>query len=327
MTTKTPVKSRSRGLEEVDTRTAQEILASGYELVKLWDENSNTWLICRKKDGQLFLGYPWEPSIPFVKLLGQGTGQAVGALLNHANLVNTIINIPMNILQGAKNQVQYFSVWDFCDAGSLGGFMKMTGAAGVPRQEVTTDGRVKKYLPESLVWHVAISMLRALAWLHEGYREEVCIVWEGDEPTMETRGWRAETEQDGSMGEDWMPILHRDIRADNIFFQHPRGSETYGYCKLGNFSKAFVSGHVHNTSGGQVVCSANDKVPLRKLRQHMSVQDIYTVKKVSSWLFVVPPAFKPYGVPGDNQSDISRRTNDLILEARSCTTSEKCYTR
>lgn len=272
------------GQEGMPTRKAEEILASGYEQVRVWDEDSNTRLIRRKADGQLFLGYPWEPSAQFAGLLERGAGEAVAALLNHANLVNIINNISVQVFQGSsEDKVEYFSVWDFCDAGSLSGFMRRpAGTGGVPRQEVTADGRIKKFLPESLVWHVALSMLKALAWLHEGYRQEPCIAWVGGEPIPQIRGWRAEEEQDGALGEDWMPILHRNIRADNIFFQHPRGSETYGYCKLGNFSEAFVSGHVHNNSGGQVVCSEDDAVSLDKLRQYMAVEDIYTVKKVST---------------------------------------------
>lgn len=283
MASAVPGDLRVEGQEEEQARRAQEAIASEYELVKVQDEDSKTWLVRRKTDGQLFLGYPWEPSAPFAELLEQGAGQAVAALLNHANLVNIINNLPARVFRGSQDQVEYFSVWEFCDAGSLGGLMRATaGAAGVPRQAVTADGRARRFLPESLVWHVATSMLKALAWLHEGYREEPCIAWEGDEPVMETRGWRAETGPDGSVGEDWMPILHRDVRADNIFFQHPRGSETYGCCKLGNFSRAFVSGHVHNRSGGQVVCGSSEAlVRLDKLRQHMAVQDIYTVDKVS----------------------------------------------
>lgn len=306
------------GEEDIQTRKPEEILASGYEQIKIWDEDSNTWLIRRKADGKLFLGYPWEPSAQFAGLLERGTGEAVAALLNHANLVNIINNIPVQMFQGSKDKVEYFSVWDFCDAGSLGGFMRRpAGTGGVPRQEVTADGLVKKFLPESLVWHVALSMLKALAWLHEGYRQEPCIAWAGGLPFTQIRGWRAEEEQDGSMGEDWMPILHRNIRADNIFFQHPRGSETYGYCKLGNLSKVFVSGHVHNISGGQVVCSEDDTVPLDKLRQHLAVEDIYTVAKVSSHHLTSWSSLQAYGA-------VFHRTNALTSKAPTCTSSEKC---
>lgn len=261
-------------------RKVREELSSDYKIVKMWDEDTKTWLIHRKSDDQQFLGFPWNPSRQFVELLDRGAGIAATALLNHLNLVNPIAQIPMESFQGNLEQAEWFSVWDFCDAGSLAEFMSSPpGVGGVPKQELTACGRVKRFLPESLVWHVTISMLRALAWLHEGYREEVCIDWEGDTPLRQIQGRRAETDERGSVGEDWMPVLHRNIRAENIFFQHPRGSETYGNCKLGNFSKAFVSGHVHNNSGGQVVCSEDGTVPLDKLRQHMAVQNIYTVKK------------------------------------------------
>lgn len=269
--------------EEAEAKKAQEVVASEYELVKMRDEDTKTWLIRRRTDGELFLGFPWQTSPQYAGLLERGAGDAAAALLNHANLVNIINNIPVEVFRGSKDQVEFFSIWEFCDAGSLAAFMQRpAGTRGVPRQEVTREGRVKKFLPESLVWHVAISMLRALAWLHEGYREEPCIEWPGAEASVKWQGWRSEAKADGSMGEDWMPILHRNMTADNIFFQHPRGSETYGHCKLGNFSKVFVSGHAHNMAGGQVVCSEDDTVPLDKLRQHMAVQDMYTVPKVSS---------------------------------------------
>lgn len=280
----------SVGKEEAEAGKAQEMMASGYEFVKKWDEDSETWVIRRKADGELFLGYPWKTSPEYAGLLERGAGEAVAALLNHANLVNVINNIAVKAFSGSKDQVKIFSIWDFCDAGSLAAFMQRpAGTQGVPRQEVTRDGRVKKFLPEGLVWHVATSMLRALAWLHEGYREEPCVEWAGAEPWVKWQVWRSEAKQDGSMGEDWMPMLHRNMTADNIFFQHPRGSETYGHCKLGNFSKVFVSGHVHNMAGGQVVCAEDDKVPLDKLRQHMAAQDMYTVPKVSSVLLLLPP--------------------------------------
>lgn len=285
--------------DKVQFMRATETLASGYELVKVWDEDKQTWLIRRKADSQQFLGFSWKTSCRFARLLDNGAGSAVSALLNHANLINIISNVPVQVFGGSKDQVEYFSIWDFCDAGSLSSFMQRpAGTLGVPRPELTACGRVKEFLPESLVWHVAISMLQALAWLHEGYRAKPVIVRGlGDDfsdlsPIVETRDWRAETERDGKMGEDWMPVLHRNISAGNIFFQHPRGSETYGYCKLGNFSKAFVSGHVHNLSGGQVVCSEDDSVTLDTLRKHMAVKDISTVPKVSSHRCIFTLSYK-----------------------------------
>lgn len=306
--------------EEAKAAKINQYKENEYELVKFWDEASGTWLLRRKEDSQLFLGFRWEASQEFADMLQRGAGEAVAQVLNHANLVNVISTVPIKIFNGLVDEVAYYSVWDFCDAGSLGEFMRRTaGIAGVPRPMLTAEGRIKRFLPESLVWHVAISMLRALAWLHEGYREEACTEWKYGEPEQKARGWRADVKEGGTMNEDWMPILHRDIRADNIFFQHPRGSETYGYCKLGNFSKVFVSGHVQNRSGGHVVCSEDGEVPLYKLREHMAVHDIYTVKKVSSPLSL--PSFLP-----DNKSDESR-TRGHTLKAPSYTASGKCSIR
>lgn len=128
------------------------------------------------------------------------------------------------------------------------------GKKGIlPRKEdmgtVITQGKpsqvVKRgaggFLPESLVWHVAIGVLRALMFLHEGKRDVISV--EKDAATGQFKRVRTvkgppETEP------DWLPILHRDIRAENIYLQHPRGIETYGQVKLGGFEQCYVSGSV-----------------------------------------------------------------------------------
>lgn len=48
--------------------------------------------------------------------------------------------------------------------------------------------------------------------------------------------------------EDWHALLIRDISPGQIWFQKPRGKETYGKCKLGGFQWVKVCGSV----GGKV---------------------------------------------------------------------------
>ncbi|RYO77556.1 hypothetical protein DL766_005027 [Monosporascus sp. MC13-8B] len=86
-----------------------------------------------------------------------------------------------------------------------------------------------RFLPESLCWHVLCSVLKALAWLHDG---------------VTSLKFNEQLGQYIEMGPDdpyWQPILHRNITPANIFFTHPKRHETYGLCKLGNFGQAFVS--------------------------------------------------------------------------------------
>jgi serine/threonine protein kinase len=65
-----------------------------------------------------------------------------------------------------------------------------------------------------------------------------------------------------------MPVLHRDVRAENVFLQHPRGIETYGPVKLGNFGRCWVSGGVARSTETPVVAVAEgDGVTLGGLRE------------------------------------------------------------
>ena len=199
-------------------------------------------------------------------------GEWVSGVLDGVGPVFDVVN---NLKDKKGKQVERWVVWDWCDAGSLKGLVehygggvgecvvwghvdeeekgkKGKGAAkgkgGLPRKEdlgtVLTKGRPstikegKGFLPESLVWHVALGVLRALMFLHEGKRDVVSV--EKDPATGTFKRVRRvngppETEP------DWLPILHRDVRAENIYLQHPRGVETYGPVKLGGFEHCYVA--------------------------------------------------------------------------------------
>jgi serine/threonine protein kinase len=81
-------------------------------------------------------------------------------------------------------------------------------------------------------------MLKALAFLHEGRRSRPVMVGPPDCVNGEVLYHVPGDEL------DWMPILHRDIKPQNIHFQHPKGIETYGACKLGNYGRCVVSAHI-----------------------------------------------------------------------------------
>ncbi|KXH65447.1 hypothetical protein CNYM01_09957 [Colletotrichum nymphaeae SA-01] len=148
-------------------------------------------------------------------------GRTVSHILNHENIISLAGYLRQQPLdpRAEKQATEDYLVWDICDAGTL--------------EILFADHRHAEhepgcFLPESLCWHVLTSVIRTLVWLHDGYRQEV------DWVTGE-KSWAA-------TDTEWMPILHRGIEAQSIFFQHSRGKETYGVCKLGKFGRAFVSG-------------------------------------------------------------------------------------
>ncbi|KAJ4012965.1 hypothetical protein NW752_006235 [Fusarium irregulare] len=150
-------------------------------------------------------------------------------ILNHENLLSIVGIMQYQVFtqcqapEAEQDNVELL-VWDFADAGNLSNLF---------RHYPVEDS--SHYLPESLCWHVLRSMTRAVTWLHEGKR--LVYQHEGDDPED---GFK----QDWlTINTDWFSILHRAIEPKNIWFQHPRGTETYGQCKLGDLSKAAVTCH------------------------------------------------------------------------------------
>ncbi|KAI1649403.1 uncharacterized protein F4817DRAFT_35646 [Daldinia loculata] len=188
--------------------------------------------------------------------------QEVKAIINHENLIclRDWFSIAMLKPKSRDYQKRTFIVWDNCDAGTLENLLVEEYDKYKPDQEtddstsspdtedetsdtdtkmtdvdvyVNKTDKPKKFLPESLCWHVLTSVLKALAWLHDGSPEVVRIGPNkyGMDPTP-----------------DWNPALHRDITPANIQFQQPRRKETYGQCKLGNYGSLYLSNH-HNGDG------------------------------------------------------------------------------
>lgn len=150
-------------------------------------------------------------------------------IFNHENLVSLVGKIHLEPFVGSQKKgqtkVEEYLVWDFCDAANLSVLFD-----DLPRSDPSY------YLPESLCWHVLRSLTRALAWLHDGVRLEF-------DPSKSKCPSSEYEPKWSAVDQDWLPILHREIKPVNIYFQHPRGIETYGLCKLGDFSKAAVTGH------------------------------------------------------------------------------------
>lgn len=256
-------------------------VSSQYELTK--ELAPDTFLVRRKSDGQLFLGYPWdvETTAPgFHALMQRGANDAVLALLNHSNLISHVDTIHSYVTRRGELAHQTVSLTDYCAAGTLWNFMEKTPVQPVINLETN---RVQKWLPESLCWHVALSMLKALAWLHEGFRDEdvIAVMQEIGAAWQKSAGETAR-----GRGEDWMPVLHRGVNATNIYFQKPQGSETYGLCKLGNFGEVFVSGHIDVAGAAPVVCSEDGECRLEEVienvRRLANGDSIFDIEKVST---------------------------------------------
>ncbi|PNY29831.1 Uncharacterized protein TCAP_00259 [Tolypocladium capitatum] len=167
-------------------------------------------------------------------LYGFGQAAVIARIFNHENIVSLAGHIqqqpPVGGADGEQETtaIDGFLVWDFCDAATLSALFLNRPCKSAAY-----------YLPESLCWHVLRALTRAVTYLHDGKRLAVDADGGGSDGPRRT-----------TMDKDWNPILHRAIEPDNIFFQHPRGAETYGLCKLGNFGTAAVTGHVLGPGDG-----------------------------------------------------------------------------
>ncbi|WQF83936.1 Putative protein kinase [Colletotrichum destructivum] len=180
-------------------------------------------------------------------------GRNVSHILNHENIISLAGYLRQRPVHPHVDATEDYLVWDICDAGTLENLLA----------ERDCEREPGCFLPESLCWHVLVSAMRALVWLHDGYRQDV------DWVTGERRWKKTDAE--------WMPILHRGISAQTIFFQHPRGRETYGVCKLGKFGKAFVSGVPARRDGapkGETPLPHSIGFPIAPKEGHMSLTDM-----------------------------------------------------
>ncbi|KAK8044935.1 hypothetical protein PG993_004959 [Apiospora rasikravindrae] len=265
-----------RGLS---TRAAPELSrqASKYDFTS--EVSPGIWKVVRKNDRAHFLARDvssWlldhgsdEPNHTSLLLLldKQRMIEPLMAVLNHENLVNFVDWVQLIGWKDSKrpDQATHFFIYDYCNAGTLENLFQTETRIAPSCSEATcieVPVDPNRFLPESMCWHVLCSILKGLAWLHDGLREDL------NPHTKEYEIFDA--------GLDWQTILHRDIAPSNIFFCHPHTmSETYGQCKLGNLSKAFVSGHVNGVLGdrvppgqGKVLAGQDGFEPLEKLRQN-----------------------------------------------------------
>lgn len=219
-----------------------------------WKQIDKTHAYYKNKlTGQIYIGhltnlYDNEADRRTFALMVNGAGDAAANVLNHENLVSIhteIMEQQWILSKGADDELLSDShrliLYDYCDAGTLQTLLRRPPVAR------TAHG---PFMPESLCWHVATSLIRALQWLHEGIRDIYDVaenrqgrVWWADQ----TRCIRVRVRSEPQVG--WLPILHRDIRAENIMMSHPKGIETYGTVKLGGFRKCVVTGGILHGDG------------------------------------------------------------------------------
>lgn len=294
--------------------------------------SNNFYLVQRLTDGEILLARPTRnnndapPSVggPQLELLLQFAGaQSAADLLNHENLISiydemtAVPSIPRLLGDGRNGAeegdtagvVNRWLILDFPEAGTLQDVLDdyalpdppvPASSTGLPSAAASAATQHGGFLPESFIWHVALGLLRALQWLHEGVRDTYDAVSPSDLPPSNpapttarerraaaARSMAARAKQPSLQPKpnpnpkeylrvrgkttperDWMPVLHRDIRASNVFLQHPRGTETYGAVKLGGLERAVVSGSAGLMRDTPVVAmEGEDGVGLDLLRE------------------------------------------------------------
>lgn len=160
-------------------------------------------------------------------------GSAIAQIFNHENIISIVGHIKTHhaATSSGRAHLEEYIVWDYCDASNLSALFQSKPCEST-----------EFYLPESLCWHVLTSLLNAITYLHDGKR--LFLDTEASAGGAK-KMW-------ASVDQDWLPILHRAVEPRNIFFQQPRGVETYGMCKLGNFEHAVVTNHVITPDGEDV---------------------------------------------------------------------------
>ncbi|TLD17241.1 uncharacterized protein PgNI_01343 [Pyricularia grisea] len=241
-----------------------------FRIIKYYDLNHDPTKtlveVERTSDGEILLGRRIDKkttSSNFVEMFNNTPAKdLIKQLLNHENLVSIAGEVAGARIVGPNGSKGVESckylVFDHCDAGTLDTMLRN------PPVPLTSTG----FIPPSLCWHLLVSLLRALAWLHDGYREDGVGTAVNAPRGMDYDGY----EQDNWFEDaDWLAVLHGKITPENVFLQRPRGSETYGLVKLGNFSDAQVATHVRGANGVLVAFKrfrgeASSSEQLEKLR-------------------------------------------------------------
>lgn len=199
------------------------------------------------------------------------TAVTISRLLNHPNIVSLIDIVHTSSLEGSVSEAGKhgdLTVWEDMNAGMLSYLLPQVNDLPDLDDEASwavlaAQNHSRLSLPEGLCWHVLRSISRALLWLHHGVKETVGIPGE----------WERHDD-------DWQPILMMDVSPGQIWFQHPKGNEHYGHCKLGGFQYAKVTGY----PGGKVAKAGRiDVMPSAKKYYWAPVRSIHRQRVVTMW--------------------------------------------
>jgi len=108
---------------------------------------------------------------------------------------------------------------EFCDRGSMDDVFDKYNKRNIWARE-NKKGLFR--VPEGFLWHILIGLIDAMAYLANG-RSYV------DPDVLDTKP-----------ADDWIPVVHRDIKPDNVLFRSrdTLGSTKYPYCVVSDFGLA-----------------------------------------------------------------------------------------
>jgi hypothetical protein len=191
--------------------------------------------------------------------------------------------IAVRITRPVNSRPLRMLLWDYADQGTLQDVLDDYYPPG-GSTNIATSGKREK-IPESFIWHVTLSLLSALQYLHTGRRNvKQAVPQTAEEAEQDAnalrlalgeaaaseklRRWFTRERIVEEPYEDWWPVLHRNIKPENVFLQRPRGTETYGPVKLGGFERCFVpSGALPNVP--LIGPEGDEEVGIAALRNRM----------------------------------------------------------
>jgi hypothetical protein len=235
METATSIKSKASRLRREYVRVQAIVPGGG-------GANTGIFIVRRRSDKMLFVekGVPFDPARDAI--IDNGGGAAVAEsdaddagrvreiaihrTLRHPNIVAYIDSClePHARLPAASLYVDYYPL------GTLQDFKNRHQIEYLRRPADIVGAREQALLPEAFIWHVLLSLMRALAYLATGYRTEL------DDGTVRARKNRR-------------PLLHRDVTHHNVLMRRPlrargKGGDMYPEVALSDFGLAMAADYL-----------------------------------------------------------------------------------
>ncbi|RYP90719.1 hypothetical protein DL770_003184 [Monosporascus sp. CRB-9-2] len=191
-----------------------------YERVKCLDAGDGTfggmndgiYVVRKKLTGQLFVEKNYNGAVPYLIPLIRSEINMMKDLIH-----NSIIHYVASFVQDSPFRATVYM--EYCDRGSL-------------RDLILTYKDRKKshapdFVPESFVWHAFVGLADALGYLATG---RSCV----------SLSLQAAKNYNAAAVGSWMPVVHRDIKPDNVFLRSrdTPGSTKPFYVVLSDFELA-----------------------------------------------------------------------------------------